>query len=479
MANKYFLRQSFIAFGFITHGFCAGMAIVFISSLNLALLSPDATEIRATPDQTSWLASCNTITGLIGYFTIPPIMQKYGRRVINIGTAVIYSIGWLIYIFANNILTLFIARLVHGICLGAIYINCVIASEYSDPKRRGYLVAIKKMFSLIGAFSCHALVLCWTWRQIAIFAIFPNLLIIINGFYWPESPSYLAMVGRFEECKYSFYWLHGKSVEKQNELKILMAAQTERILKHNRNNCTSPIELLYAFRDKVFLKASLVMSVLIFAVDVSGRLYLFTYVIQIMRELVTDEAIAGYCTLIVDLFTITGSIISVFVIHKLKRRTALLFSGILTAILMLSTSLLIFLKEQYKIQSSLTWIILSIVMLQNFVSYIGFIPVTYNIAGEIFPLEYKGIGSSVTGISYMLFYFVTMKFTPFIIDGTGLQGMYLIYGICLLLCILVLYFILLETKDKTLQDIEDEIKGVKRSAIEMKPMLDGTVKLIA
>ncbi|XP_059050790.1 facilitated trehalose transporter Tret1-like [Achroia grisella] len=478
MINKYFLRQCLVATGFILQCFSVNISLAFPSILIPILLSSNAKEFRITPDEASWLASCNTITGLIGLFTLPPIMQKYGRKVINIGTAVTQLMGWLLYIFTNSVATLYVARLTHGLCLGSVYLHCVIASEYSDPKRRGYLVAIKKMMGTVGVLTCHALSLSCTWKQIAIFAIFPYIMIIINGLYWPESPSYLAMKGKFEECKYSFYWLHGKSTEKQNELKILMAAQTETMLKNKRKKSNIIIEILYSFRDKIFLKSFILTTLLILAIDVSGRFYLLTYVIQIIREIVSDEVTAGYCTIVVDLLTILASFLSIFLIHNLKRRTVLFSSGIFSGTLMLILSLILFLKQQYQLDSysSVRWSSICIVILLNFVLYVGLIPVSYNISGEIFPVEYRGIGPSVSGLSFMTFYFTTMKYTPAIIDGTGLHGMYLIYGLCLLLCILVLYFILPETKDRTLQDIEDEMKGVNRTATEVKPMLDETME---
>ncbi|XP_045518648.1 uncharacterized protein LOC123710655 [Pieris brassicae] len=45
----------------------------------------------------------------------------------------------------------------------------------------------------------------------------------------------------------------------------------------------------------------------------------------------------------------------------------------------------------------------------------------------------------------------------------GVGGMFAIFATCLLVCVIGLYFTLIETKDRTLQDIEDEIKGIKRT----------------
>ncbi|XP_031765594.2 facilitated trehalose transporter Tret1-like isoform X2 [Galleria mellonella] len=403
-------------------------------------------------------------------------MQKFGRRKTHFGINITIVVGWLTILFANSVTMLFIARLIQGLTLGGVLINCIIASEYCDPKRRGYIVAMKKVAMSVGILTCHTLALYWTWRQISLFAVFPPVIVMINTWYWPESPSYLALKEKIEECQYAFYWLHGKSTEKENELEILIAAQAGRTLKNKRNKCSAVLKLFYVFRDKGFVKSFLLATFLILAVDASGRVYYYTYITEILREIVKDEATAAYCTVVVDLSTTIAQIISVFLIHNLKRRTVLFSTGILSTVLMLAISLTSFLKSLYHFPSYSIWIILFIVMLQSFVSYIGLIPVCYNIVGEIFPLEYKDLAPSVSGISFMTFFFITLKFTPVIIDRTGLHGMYLIYGVCLLLTIFVLYFILPETKDRTLQDIEDDIRGIKRTALEVKPMLEDKLK---
>ncbi|XP_059051477.1 facilitated trehalose transporter Tret1-like [Achroia grisella] len=466
MYDKYFLRQCFIASGIIFQAFCGSMSVTLPSVLNPILLSPNTSDIKATSYEVSWLAACNSITGLVGYFVLSPMMQKIGRKMTHFSVSVTVAIGLIVLALAKNMVMLFIARLIHGLYLGSIFINSIIACEYSDPKRRSYMVAIKKLSVSFGVLASHTLALCWTWRQISIFSIFPAIIAMIINWYWPESPSYLALKGKIDECRHSFYWLHGKSGEKEYELRILIAAQTETRLKNKLNKSNMVIQLLHLCRDKAFLKPFFVTTVLLLAVDASGRFYFVIYVTQIIKEIVGNESSAAYCTIFFDIITIVAIFASLFVIHKFKRRTVICCSGFMSGLLMIIISILIYLKSQFVTLLYLSWIALSVIMIQNFITCIGLIPISYNIIGEIFPLEYKGSGPSFSGISFMTFYFISLKFTPVIIEEIGLQGMYFMYGLSLLLCIFVLYYILPETKDKTLQDIEDEIRGIKRTTVE-------------
>uniref|UniRef100_A0A2A4JMT5 Major facilitator superfamily (MFS) profile domain-containing protein n=1 Tax=Heliothis virescens TaxID=7102 RepID=A0A2A4JMT5_HELVI len=54
------------------------------------------------------------------------------------------------------------------------------------------------------------------------------------------------------------------------------------------------------------------------------------------------------------------------------------------------------------------------------------------------------------------------------IDSTGVGGTYGIYGVIVCGCLVLLYYVVPETKDKTLQQIEDGIKGVRRAKCEFE-----------
>lgn len=66
--------------------------------------------------------------------------------------------------------------------------------------------------------------------------------------------------------------------------------------------------------------------------------------------------------------------------------------------------------------------------------------------------------------------FIALKtFNP-LVDNISLYGTYMVYGGLLTYCFMVMWFILLETKAKTLQEIEDEYKGLTKSKDETKPL---------
>ncbi|CAH2217116.1 jg6293 [Pararge aegeria aegeria] len=282
-----------------------GFMLSFPAVLNPDILSPNGTGIHATPDQASWIAGTNGISGIVGFCFVPYVMQVYGRKFVHIALNLFYVLGFLILALATNIPCLYAARIIQGIPMCAVFITSIMVGEYSHPKRRGYFITIKKTAVATGALMCHSLALCWTWKQIAAFAVVPNSLAILFTLTWPESPSFLALTGKYEECDKSHMWLYGDSLKRV-------------------------------------------------------------------------------------------------------------------------------------------------------------VPACFAIMSEIFPLEHKGIGTGATGVVFTILYSIVMKCTPLMIEKTGVEGTFGIYALHVIVGLLILYFILNETKDKTLQQIENEIKGRKQ-----------------
>ncbi|XP_063897951.1 facilitated trehalose transporter Tret1 [Helicoverpa armigera] len=457
--DLYFWRQAFILTTGLFYSASVGIMLAYPSVLSPALVSSNGTDIKASSEQASWIAASNGFAGLFGFFILSPILQTFGRKIVHISCNLLLLIGWMIFPLANSIPLLYAARIVQGLAIGGIYINSMIICEYVDSKRRGYFLTLKKVSIAVGTLICHSMSLYWDWRQIATFAIIPPTVAVILTFFWPESPSFLAMKGRFEECEESFIWLNGPT--NLRELHHLQLSQMETVKPGH-----SEKHYKFLFR-KEFIKPLVIVSLLTLLLDLCGRYYFVVYVIQIMVELIGDKTLAVYCTLGADCLTIVALASSCFIISCFKRRAILFTFGSFTVSLMLLICLLMILKS-FGIGTNLFWLTPSLIILQNFVVNVSLIPVSFALIGEVFPLEYKGTGSCISGVVFTLLYTLTLKLTPLLIDSIGVGGTYGVYGFSVCGCLVLLYFVVPETKDKTLQQIEDGIKGVKRAKCEFE-----------
>lgn len=391
-------------------------------------------------------------------FILSTFMQKFGRKFVHIFMTLTYLIGWIIISVAKDVNTLVIGRGVQGISIGSFYIAPLIVSEMTHPKRRGYFQTSKKLGIATGTLLCHILGTIYGWRVVAVIGILPVTIGLILNFFWPESPAWLASKGRYEESEKSFAWLNADDEERQKEVELLIISQKEK-RKIDVPTKKPKMKVLNKFVRRDFLRTFAMVLVLTIVLEAVGKYFFAAYAVQIMVEVLSDESSIMYCTLGLDLIIILGLILSCFVLVRFKRRTLLFVNGIIAVLLLLLLSLIFYLTSKSIIPGNLKWIGPTILILYNLFTNIGIVPVCYAITGEIFPLEYRGIGSCASGLIFTILLSANLKLNPVMLKNFGIHGTFLVYNAFVAAGLLYLYYTLPETKDRTLQEIENDITG--------------------
>ncbi|XP_050678179.1 facilitated trehalose transporter Tret1-like [Leptidea sinapis] len=461
----YFWRQCLILITMGISDMGMGFLLSFPAALNAALLSANSTDITATPDQVSWLTSLYGMSGMIGFLFIPSLMQSRGRKLTHILLNIFTGLGFFLTYLANSITMLFIGRLLQGLSATGITLTVIILAEYSHPKRRGYFLAAQGMFLCAGSLMCHALSAFYAWRNIAAVAMLFLLTAIILAFTWPESPPFLAKKRQFEECDRVHTWLFGNSKESRGHLEALISAQSKQNIGCRNSFFSNIKEIFTAFGKGYFLRSVIVVIVLTLIVDASGRYFILVYLSQMFVDITGNASIAFYCSLGVDITMMISSLLFIVIIHLFNRKTILFVTGFITTFLLYVVSLTVHLVASNDQSILSVWLAPGLIILSTFVANIGIVPVAFIIIGEIFPLEHRGLGGSIGGIVFTILYAITMKFIPSLLEYIGTQGAFAVFASCMLVCLVILIYTLNETKDKSLQEIEDEMKGIKRTQI--------------
>lgn len=287
--------------------------------------------------------------------------------------------------------------------------------------------------------------------------------------YSPESPCWLVSKGKYDECKTVFRWLRGDDEEEELEEMIKARILFENAMIHQKAQKKNWVkDTMETIQKKEFYKPIVIMIHAFLMVQFSGGTTMAAYSTTIIGMVMGPDVNPHFWMIFLDTQRLITNSIAVFVINKLKRRTVLFTTGILCILSQLALAGYTYLKTYGLLPYDHVWIPALLINLQFFTVATGMLPLPNVIGGEVFPLEYKSIGGSISMSTMSASFFIVLKTFSTLVENFGIYGTYTVYAGCLTYCLVVIWFLLPETKGKTLQQIEDEFRGRPLTYIEMQ-----------
>lgn len=164
-------------------------------------------------------------------------------------------------------------------------------------------------------------------------------------------------------------------------------------------------------------------------------------------------------TVIVGAVLVVATGVSCVLADSAGRRVLLMVSGTLMCLSIIVLGVDFFLFE-VKHVTSIGWLALVCVIVYIASFSIGWGPVPWLIMSEIFPARAKGLAAGIaTGINWLAAFITTKEFHSLAVEVHDYGTFWIFGGICAISVIFVLMF-LLETKGKSLEQIEDHYKGL-------------------
>lgn len=463
-----FFKQCFVTasvcFTTIGHGNVVGFPAILLPQTE-----EPGSDLKLTKEAGSWIASVLSITLLLGSFLAPIIMGRLGRKVAHFVVIVHILVGWLVIILATNTETVMIGRVIHGVSFGLMLpLRSVLIGEYTSPKNRGAFLTTISVTQAFGILLIHFIGTLLTWQKtVLILSSFP-LMSFLMTFFTPETPSWLADKGRYKECREVFRWLRGDGEKEELEAMINARACTS-----NRATVNGCKDLATLIKKKEFYKPIVIMVHCYLMGEFSGGGLMSCYATTVITLVAGPEINADFWMVALDVQRNISNFIAVFIVHKVKRRTMILSTGTLCALSNLAIACYVYAKHIGILTYTATWLPILLINIQFFTVAVGMVCLPYVIAGEIFPLEYRSIGGSISIISIAFGYFLVTKTFPALVAAIGVYGSFAVYGGCLTYNLVVVWIMLPETKGKTLQQIEDYFRGkCLGSDLEVKPLKD-------
>lgn len=409
-----------------------------------------------TPAHLGAMASALPFGALFGSMLIGVCMatrgvKRWGRRPLLSFAGFLFFIGALGTGYAESIHLLIGSRLILGLAVGmASVLTPLYLAETAAVEARGAVVGIYQLAMSTGIVCAYAVNYLFleqnAWRVMFASSAVPALILTLGILLLPESPRWLCSVGRREDAIQSLKKLRrNQSID--HELMDIELTLSKEPRKGG---------WLLLFK-KPLLPVLLLGTMLFCLQQLSGINVVIYFAPEIFKNLGMGSATGQIlATLGIGIVNLLVTVVAIMYVDKVGRRKLLLlgFAG---------TCLSLFALSWFSI-NHVAWLpYLSVACLTvyifSFAISVG--PIPHLSMAEIFPLHVRGAGMGLSAMSNWSFNTVVIFSFPLLQAGLGIDYTFAVYaGICLLGLVYTYYF-MPETKNISLEQIENHIMSGK------------------
>ncbi|KAK2586490.1 hypothetical protein KPH14_011388 [Odynerus spinipes] len=434
----------------------AGMPIGY-SAILLPQLSVKNATMYADREIGSWIASVHSLATPIGSLLSGPFLDTIGRRGCLQLSAIPLCLGWLVMGFAKNIPVLLAGRVVSGFAVGFMAVPIqVLVGETADPALRGILIGGVFAAYSFGILSIYSLGASFEWNVVAFCSTVLPVVAFISFCFIPESPVWLIGQGKNEKARKALLWLRGGDTEQvDTEITILEARAKVDIAQKSLGTSFSQraSTTLCIIVSPDVLKPLSIINIFNALQLTSGTYVIVFYAVDLVQDIggkSMDSYLAAIITAFVRFFF---CLLACVLLLKMRRRSLGMFSAIGTSLASLVLAAYTSIKKE---ESDMDTYVLGICLFAYVgANTVGLFTLPGLMIGELLPQKARGIGGGFNFFLFNFFLFVVTKSFPAVNNAIGITGAFAIFGISALMEAAFIYIALPETRNQTLEEIED------------------------
>ncbi len=483
-----------------------GFLLGFDSAVISGAVKGVTVYFEMTDSMLGFAVGCVIFGAMAGNLLAGPMADRFGRKRILIIVAALFAISASWSAMATGYTEFIIARIIGGIGIGgAILIAPIYIGEIAPPKLRGSLVSFNQLNIVIGIsvayFSNYFLVNMegesWRW-MLGVEAI-PAAIYFLALWTVPRSPRWLIL--KLNKVKLARKILEKIGGEEYAEITI---AEIQRGLakKEEKGKFSNLFQNKYA-------TIMIIALGIAFFQQITGINAIFYYAPTIFEQAGGSTDSSFLQAIVVGLTNLVFTLVAIWLIDKLGRKPLLLIGTTFMTIALLmaafafnnatydfnETSLnkisnteiktaladlkgksfdgqaALFEQVEAKlnddqfldfkrneitnfIQINATLVLIAILLyVASFAISLG--PVMWTLLSEVFPSKIKGIAISVVGFFNSLISFSVTQVFPWELSNLGPTVTFAIYALLSLCAIFFVYKFVIETKGKTLEEVEE------------------------
>ena len=437
--------------------------VTFVAALGSLLFGFETGVINGTifyvaqyfglsPAMKGFVVSVALIGCVIGALFIGKPADKYGRRFILRYMALFFLISMLLTGLAANLTIFIIGRFIGGLAVGgASVVTPMYISEVAPPKLRGRLVATAQFAIVLGilmSFFSNFIIDSLgggenKWRWMFLFGVIPSVVFFILLFFIRRSPRWLVKTGRIDEAREAL-------------LRVNHQADPDELIREIQDSINN--EVLSNFSvlfHRPYLKLVLIGIGVGMFNQLSGINIVNYYSTDIFREAGFSGESAFYQTVLLGITNLVFTIVGMSLIDKFGRKFLLYAGGF-------GMPVFLGLFSWAYLSGNTNGYILLICML-GFIAFFAASQgtVIWVILSEMFPTNIRARGSAIGSFSHWFFNALNSWVFPVVVASIGTGYAFLFFCIATILSLIFYKFALVETKGKSLEEIERLVLGKK------------------
>ncbi|MGP4043233.1 sugar porter family MFS transporter [Streptomyces sp. 2A115] len=415
-------------------------------------------DLGLTPFTEGMVTSSLLLGAALGAVVGGRLSDARGRRRNILLLAVLFFIGALGCTLAPTTAVMVVARFVLGLAVGGASVTVpVYLAEISPAERRGALVTRNELMIVSGqllAFTSNAIIADvggesgGVWRYMLVIATIPAVVLWFGMLVMPESPRWLASKGRFNEA---FEVL--KQVRSQQRAEAELSEVSALAVKDDQ----AKLGGWHDMRSTPWVRRLMFIG---FGIAIVQQITGVNTIMYYGTQILTDAGFAADSALTANIangvISVLATFVGIWLLGRVNRRPMLMTGqiGTTSALLMIGIFSLALPSGDGRAYAVLAMTVTFLAFQQGAIS-----PVTWLMLSEIFPMRMRAFGMGVAAVVLWLTNFAIGLVFPSLVDGIGISATFFLFVAAGVLSITFVKLYVPETRGRTLENLETELRA--------------------